>query len=423
MKPIYLKNVTVLDPGSDWHCKKASIFIENGVISKITAAPESVNEAEVFDGDGLYVSAGWLDLRANFCDPGYEYKEDIHSGIEAAAYGGFTGVAILPETEPRLAGKSTIEYVLRKAADKIVDVYPLASITTGPDQQDLTEMFDVAESGAYGFSSGNKSISDSGFLLRAMEYAGMTGMPLMVKADDKGLSGKGLVNEGIVSVKLGLKGIPDIAEEADIHTILKIGEYTAQPVHISCVSTKAGMQAIEAAQSAGIKVSADISIHHLYFEEEDLGMFDTSLKLRPPLRRAMDRNYLRATVLENEKITVVSDHNPHEEDKKHCEFELAAFGASGLQTVFAQLIGIYGIAQLEKIIEILTIRPSRVLGLNSNSINISSPANLTIFDPAAKWVLNDSTNRSKSRNSPLWGKELTGKALGIVNKGKLKILN
>ena len=423
MTQIYLKNIKILDPGSEWHGKKAHVLIKDGRIDSISLIPLDVKGAETIEGENLFVSQGWVDLRANFCDPGFEYKEDILSGLESAAYGGFTGVAILPETEPALTSKSSIEYVLRKAEGNIVNLYPLAAISSSKDVESLTEMFDVQEAGAKGFSSGYKPVKDSGFLLRAMEYAGMTKLPLMVRPENPGIAGKGLVNEGAVSVRLGLKGIPSIAEESDINKILHLCEYTGQPIHLSCVSTKGGMQSIEKAHKDGLKVSADVSIHHLYFDEADLGMFDTRLKLRPPLRTAEDKKYLRKAVLNNDFVAVVSDHTPHEDDRKQCEFELASYGATGLQTVFSQMLEIYRDEKIDKIVEILTVRPRNIMNIAANSINKGSLANLTIFDTSKPWKLNEETNKSKSKNSPLWGKELKGKALAVINNGQIKKLN
>jgi len=424
MNTIYLKNIKIIDPSSAWNGNKVNILIEDGIIKTISDnKTESFLASQVVQGDNLMVSKGWTDLRANFCDPGYEYKEDLVSGAEAAAYGGFTGVALLPETDPVLASKSAIEYILSKAANGIVDIYPLAAISSGKEEDNLTEMFDVHEAGAAGFSSGYSPVKDGGFLLRAMEYAGMTGLPLMVRPENLGISGKGQVNEGVVSVRLGLKGAPTIAEEADINTILHLCEYTGQPVHISCVSTKQGMEAIEKAHQAGLPVSADVCIHNLYYEEEDLGMFNTMLKLRPPLRTKKDRDYLREAVLKNDYICVVSDHRPQDEDKKKCEFELASYGAIGLQTLFSQMIGIYGADHIVQIAEILADRPAKTLKLENSGIKEGSYARLTVFDPDIKWILDPGTNKSRSENSPLWNEELTGKAIAVINKGKLKTLD
>lgn len=423
MTQIYLKNIKIIDSGSEWHGKKAYVHIKDGKIESVSPIPLDIKNAVEVEGENLYVSQGWIDLRANFCDPGFEYKEDILSGLESAAYGGFTGVAILPETDPALVSKSSIEYVLRKAEGNVVNLYPLASISSSRENESLTEMFDVQEAGARGFSSGYKPVKDSGFLLRAMEYAGMTKLPLMVRPENPGIAGKGLVNEGVVSVRLGLKGIPSIAEESDINKILHLCEYTGQPIHLSCVSTKGGMAAIEKAHKEGLKVTADVSIHHLYYDEEDLGMFDTRLKLRPPLRTAEDKEYLRQAVLNNDFVAVVSDHTPHEEDRKQCEFELAGYGATGLQTVFSQLLHIFGNDKIDKIVEILTVRPGKIMNLTPNPITKDSIANLTIFDSSKSWTLNDETNKSKSKNSPLWEKELKGKAIAVVNNGHVKNLN
>jgi len=423
MTQILLKNIKIIDSGSEWHGKKASVLIKDGLIADISADTINQKDAEIIDGENLFLSRGWVDMRANFCDPGFEYKEDILSGLEAAAYGGFTSIGLLPETDPILASKSSIEYVLRKASENIVDLYPLASISSSKENESLTEMFDVHEAGAKGFSSGYRPVKDSGFLLRAMEYAGMTKLPLMVRPENMSISGKGLMNEGVVSVRLGLKGIPAIAEEADINTILHLCEYTGQPIHLSCVSTKGGMESVEKAYKQGVKVTADVCIHHLYYDEEDLGMFDTALKMRPPLRTAADKEYLKKAVIENDFISVVSDHNPQDEDRKQVEFELAAYGAIGLQTVFSQMVGIFGAEKIDKIIEILTLRPSKVLNIEEQNIKKGSRANLTVFDVSKSWKLNDSFNKSKSKNSPLWGKDLKGKAVAVINKGHIKKLN
>ncbi len=423
MTQIYLKNIKIIDPGSEWHGKKAYVLIKDGKIDSISSAEVDAKDAETIEGENFCMSRGWQDLRANFSDPGFEYKEDILSGLESAAYGGFTGVAILPETDPILSSKSIIEYVLRKAEGHVVNLYPLASISSAKDNESLTEMFDAQEAGAKGFSSGYRPVKDSGFLLRAMEYAGMTGLPLMVRPEDSGIAGKGLVNEGTVSVRLGLKGIPAIAEESDINKILHLCQYTGQPIHLSCVSTKGGMQAIEKAYKDGLKVTCDVSIHHLYFDEEDLGMFDTMLKMRPPLRTAEDKEYLRKAVINNDFVAVVSDHTPHEEDRKQCEFELASYGATGLQTVFSQMLEIYGAEKIEKIIEILVLRPEKIMNIETSPLNKGSVANLTIFDASKSWTLNNESNKSKSKNSPLWGKELKGKAVAVINNGQIKKLN
>ncbi len=423
MTQILLKNIKIIDSGSEWHGKNASVLIKDGLISDISTNPIDAKDAEIIDGENLFLSAGWIDLRANFCDPGFEYKEDIISGLETAAYGGFTAIGLLPETDPILASKSSIEYVLRKANGNIVDLYPLAAISSSKEHESLTEMFDVLESGAKGFSSGYRPVKDSGFLLRAMEYAGMTKLPLMVRPENTSISGKGLVNEGVVSVRLGLKGIPAIAEEADINTILHLSAYTGQPIHLSCVSTKGGMESIEKAHQKGVKVTADVCIHNLYYDEEDLGMFDTRLKLRPPLRTAADKEYLKKSVLNNDFVSVVSDHTPHDEDRKQVEFELAAYGATGLQTIFSQMIGVFGADKIDNIVEILTKRPAKALNISANMIQKGSSANLTIFDVSKSWTLNDDSNKSKSKNSPVWNKELKGKAIAIINKGQVKKLN
>jgi dihydroorotase len=315
-----------------------------------------------------------------------------------------------------------VEYVISKGRSHVVEILPLAAISITKDGQDLTEMYDLVNAGAVGFSSGFKSVEDNGFLLRASQYGRELGKPIMILAENKNIAGKGQVNEGLMSVQLGLKGNPSIAEETEVSTLLEVCRYTGAKIHFSCISTAKSAELIIEARKEGLNITADVSVHHLYFNENELINFDTNFKLRPPLRTENDQRALQDIVFENDFFGVVSDHTPHEEDRKKCEFEVAAFGASGLQTVFSQLLAIYGVKNIDKIVEILAYRSCNIMQMKPVSIEEGQYAALTLFDPEQMWTLNNETNRSKATNNPLWGKELKGRAVAIINKGRLKAL-
>ena len=412
---LLITSVTVIDPNSDLNGKKTDLLIEDGII-RIPSA-KSKGNTETLDGSGLFVSPGWFDMRVNYCDPGFEFREGIENGAATSAAGGFTGVAVLPETNPPLSGKSQVEYVRKQGRGNIVDVHPMASVLQD-NGETISEMHDLLNAGAVAFSSGYKSISDEGLLLRAMQYVSTLNVPLVITPVNKGLYGKGQMNEGEINVQLGMKGIPTIADEVEISKIITLCKYTGAKVHISGVSSAASLAIINQAQKDGVKITTDVTGHHLSFDENDMMNFNTNLKIRPPLRTKEDKNSLRKSVLNGSVNCVVSDHNPLEEDKKKCEFEIAGFGASGTQTLYSQMLDSLG--DNAKIVELLAIKPREILGLKIPVVKDGEIANLTIFDPSKTWTLDENTNVSKSRNSPLWKKELKGKVVGVINNNQYR---
>jgi dihydroorotase len=422
MSIICIKDAMVLDAGSSYNGQQKDIVIENGLISRIGDNIDT-NGMEVISGNGLFVSPGWFDMRVNFWDPGFEYKEDLESGCEAAAYGGFTSVALLPETEPQISGKAQVEYIKSKSAKNIVNIYPTASISQKKDEQVLSEMQDLCRSGAVAFSSGYRAVPDEGFLLRALLYAGNISCPLILFPENKSIAGKGMMNEGLINVQLGLKGIPVLAEEIEIQKIISLCRYSRTRIHISGISSALAVDLLRNAKEEGLPVTADVYMHQLYFSEEDLLDFNTNLKLRPPLRSKEDQVALRNAVLEGVIDCVVSNHTPHEDDSKKCEFDIAAFGATGIQTLFSQFIEVFGTDNLNLFLQTTCINPRRILNIAVPEINEGTSAELTVFDVNSAWKLDENTNKSKSRNNPLWNSELQGKAIAIVNKGCLKVLN
>ncbi len=415
---ILIKSVTVIDPNSAYHGKEIDLSIEDGII-QISSKKASVFN-ETINGKGLLISPGWFDMRVNFYDPGFEYREGIKNGALTSAAGGFTGVALLPETNPGITGKSQVEYIINQGRDNIVSIYPMGSILQESGET-ISEMYDLLHAGAIAFSSGYKGIADEGLLLRAMQYSSTMDVPLVLSTINKNLYGKGQMNEGLINVQIGMKGIPDVADEVEINKIISLCRYTNAKVHISGVSGIVALNLILKAQEEGLKITCDTTAHHLSFDENDLLNFNTQLKLRPPLRTQQDKIFLRNGVKNGTIQAVVSDHNPLEEDKKKCEFEIAGFGASGTQTVYSQLVKCLG--DQEKIVSVLAIQPREILGLKIPVINDGEIANITLFDPEKKWILNEESNQSKSRNHPLWQQELSGKAIAIANNLQFRKLS
>lgn len=416
-----IKDAMVHDAGSRYNGQRKDILIEDGFISRIEDNID-IKGIEIISGNGINVSPGWFDMRVNFWDPGFEHKEDLESGCEAAAYGGFTSVALLPETEPQISGKAQVEYIKSKSANNIVSVYPTATISQKKDEQVLSEMQDLCKSGAVAFSSGYRAVPDEGFLLRALLYSGNLSCPLILFPENKSIAGKGMMNEGLINVQLGLKGIPVLAEEVEIQKILSLCRYSGTRVHISGISTSVSVMLLKKAREEGLPVTADVYMHNLYFNEADLLDFNTNLKLRPPLRSKEDQTALRNAVLDGTIDCVVSNHTPHEDDSKRCEFDLAAFGATGVQTLFSQFIEVFGIDSLDLFLQTVCYNPRRILNIAQPEIKEGTSAELTVFDVHSEWKFDENSNKSKSGNNPLWNFTLKGKALAIVNKGALKIL-
>jgi len=421
MKRILLKSAGIIDPNSPYNGERKDILIENGIITSVEDAI-GTEGAEVIEFEGQNASPGWFDMRANFWDPGKEYKEDIESGSGAAAAGGFTGVCLVPETEPAITAKSHVEYIKQKAADKIVDIHVAAAISTEKEGATLTEMYDLVNAGAIAFSSGYRAVHDAGFLLRAMQYISNLDARLVLFPQNGSLAARGVMNEGEINVQLGMKGIPAIAEEIEVQKIISLCRYSKTPVHITCISSQKSIALLEAAKNEGLPVTVDICVHNLCFTDNDLLNFDTNLKLRPPLRSEEDRKALKKAFEDGIIDCITSDHTPHEYDSKICEFENAAYGAIGLQTMFSQLGMMFRKGRLEDIVGAIAIKPRRILGLKVPIIKEGEKANITVFDRNIAWVLDEKTNKSKSKNSPYWGKELKGKALAVINKGMLKVV-
>lgn len=416
---LLIKNTTIADPNSPHNGQTTDILIENGSIKAIGNNLNADN-AEVIDATDTHTSVGFMDMRVQFADPGFEHREDIFSGCQAAAAGGFTGVAVLPSTNPPVHSKSEVEYVANKAKGQLTSVYPMGCITHNRDGQEIAEMYDMHTAGVVAFTDGNQAISDSGLMHRAMLYAkGFNGL-LCVHAQDAGLSVGGQMNEGEMAVHLGMKGIPNLAEQLMVKRDIELAKYNDAKIHFSHISTVEAVELIRRAKKDGVQVTADVSIAHLIWDDTALEDYDTNYKVTPPLRSKVDKQALIEGLKDGTIDAICSDHNPQDTEQKVVEFDFAANGIIGLQTFLPLLLQLKEAVGWDILINAITHKPRTILGLANGSITENSSANLCVFHPLKTWELNKTSNRSKSVNSPLFGKTLTGKVVATINNNKIE---
>ena len=418
---ILIKKATILDASSKHHKQTKDLLIENGLIINISDSIEDAS-AEIFEAENLHISQGWADLNARFGEPGHEYKEDLNSGMNAAAQGGFTHVALMPSTEPCIQRKSDVSYLVNQTSHNIVDIHPIGALTDDRKGEQITEMYDMQQAGAIAFSDDKRSIANASLMKIAMLYAKNFGGLIMSFSAEEKTSRKGQMNEGVTSTSLGLKGIPALAEELQLSRDLQLCEYTDARIHFSTISTAESVKLIRDAKAKGLKVTADTSSYHLLLNDTELESFNSNLKVNPPLRSTKDIDALKAGLKDGTLDAVCSDHYPQNIENKKCEFDIAAFGMINLETSFAAAnTALKGTLSTEELVVKLTSTPKAILGLNSQTLEEGSLADITLFNPELKWTYEQKDIVSKSKNSALTGKSFTGKALAVVNNGQMVI--
>ncbi len=412
-----IKSAKVIDKNSPYNGKVLDILIENGNIIMIgTNLKLESNDIEIIDNDGQCVSPGWFDMRVNFNDPGFEYKETIDTGIEAAKIGGFTGVAVMPSTNPSIHTKSVVEYLINSSKGKTVDIHPFGALSTKQEGKDLSEMYDMFTSGAVAFTDDKNAIKDSGLMLRAIMYAKNFGGLVVSFPFDEALAHNGQMNESEMSASLGLKGIPSLSEEVIIMRDLELAKYADARIHFTCISTAHSVELIRKAKTNGIKVTADVCINNLVLDESYLSGFDSNYKYLPPLRSKKDIEALKRGLKDGTIDVICSDHTPENVEHKKCEFEHAANGSIGLETFFG-LANKYlsDTLSMEELIDKICYNPRILLGIPVPNIKEGIHANLTVFNPDLEWTFKESDIRSKSRNTPFINTVLKGKAIRVIN--------
>ena len=413
---VLVKNAVIVAPGSPVHGKNSDIFIEDGIITKIAESIEAAAD-KVIRENNLHVSVGWMDCFADFGEPGGEHRETMANGLNAAAAGGFTSVMLIPNSDPVIDNKSQVEYLIQKSAHSAVDVLPIAAVTKGIKGKELNEMYDLFTNGAIAFSDGYQSIQSSGILQKALQYILPFKGTIIQLPNDETIGRNGLVNEGIYSTRFGLAGKPALSEELMVARDIELLRYTQSALHFTGISTRKSLELIVNAKKDNFRVSCSVTPYHLYFIDEDIGSYNTNLKVNPPLRTADDRQALRDGLMNGDIDFIASHHQPWDWDHKVCEFDKAASGMEGLESVF-------GVASacdisVENFIKMQTENIRSVFNLAKLSIAEGEKANLTLFIPGQEFVFIESNILSKSRNNAFIGKKLVGKVFGIINKDKL----
>jgi len=418
MKSLLITSVKVILPGNEYHQQTVDVFIEKGKIAQIGKTIKVADKnVETIDGTGKILSPGFFDLHANFGEPGLETKEDIRTGTAAAAAGGFTAVAVMPNTEPAIQSRSEVALVINAAKGSIVDVHPIGAISKKREGKEMAELYDMKQNGAVAFSDGNKSVQQAGLMSRALLYAkGFEGL-IFSHAEDESMAGGNKMNEGTMSTYLGMKGIPNLAESLMVSRDLYLAEYTEAPIHFASISTPEAVDLIKKAKAKGLRVTCDVAAHQLVFTDEDIVGFDSNYKVSPPLRTKADAKALIKGVKDGVIDAVVSQHTPQEIEYKNVEFHIAKNGIIGLQTVLPLLVRA-GLNE-EQIVNSLAVRPRQILGLAIPQIKEGAIANLVLFDLAKSWNFDEKTNRSKSKNSPLFGQTLKGAVELVINNNQI----
>lgn len=416
MNETLLRNVKVVDPTGPHHDTTVDILIRNGVIAKV-AARISAKDARAVNHDGAHASPGWVDLRAHFRDPGEEWKAGLTNGLDAAAAGGFTAVAVLPSTKPVTDDRAGIGYLLQRAQGHPVQLLPIGALTKGLKGEQLAELYDQQQAGAVAFSDDQRTIRNSRLMMLALQYSsGVGAAPVMVYPNDPDLSRGGQMHEGPMSTRLGLKGLPPVAETLQLQRDLALQAYAGGHLHVSTISTAESVALIREAKARKQPITASVAAHNLLLDDGCLRGFETCYKVTPPLRDIEHIEALREGVKDGTIDAIVSDHRPEDREHKVLEFGQAAFGIIGLETAFAVAnTAVKGRMSLRRIIERFTHGPRAVLGMPQVHIAEGTTANITLFDPELNWVCGEQDLVSKSHNTPFLGQRLTGRPLGIVS--------
>lgn len=416
---ILIKNATIVHPGDRLHLLKKDILISKGRIQSI-ANSISAPKAKKIESNDLHVSIGWMDIGTHIGEPGLEHRETIESASRAAASGGYTDIVVMPTVDPITESKSQVSYLHHQQPANGVKMHTIGAVSKGAHGEDLTEMIDMARSGAVAFGDGMRSIQDSGMMMRALQYAKAVDKPIINHALDKALAHDGHLHEGSISVSLGIQGVPALAEHTAVMRDIHLTEYTDSKLILHCISSEQSAKMVKKAQSDQIKVQATVSYMNLLHTEEDLKDFDSNLKVKPPLRSAQDRKGLIKNLKKGTIQAIVSNHVPLEEEKKKLEFSYASYGAIGLETAYAAMnTALKDKLDITHIIKALSIGPRTLLDMDIPKIKVDQEACLTLFDPTVEWSYIASKRKSTSSNSPYLGQAFIGKVIATISGSKV----
>jgi dihydroorotase len=412
---ILIQSPQILDPNSPFHKKEKNVLLLNGRIAEI--GDKNYSADKVIKAEGMKLSPGWFDLGTFIGDPGLEHKEDLDSAARGAIEGGFTELAMLPNTQPSVQSKNEISYITRGNENRLVQIHPLASVTKNNKGEELTEMIDLHEAGAAGFTDGLKPIWHTDILLKALQYLQKFDGVVIDHPEDIWLNLFGQMHEGIQSTQLGLKGMPRIAEEIAITKHLEILNYAGGRLHLSKISTAKSIELVRAAKKK-LKLTCDVTSYQALMDDSALADFDTNFKVNPPLREKADNESIIRGLKDGTIDVICSGHTPHDDESKDIEFDHADFGIINLQTFASNLVSLSKFVDWEILLEKVTIGPRQVLKMNVPRIAEEEKANLTLLNPERSWTLDEKSNESRSRNSPWFGKELKGKVAAVFNNNR-----
>lgn len=414
---VLIKNAVIVDQNSKFHLQKKDIYIHGGIIQKIG---EQLSEKadKIIDENDVHVSIGWVDMQANFRDPGNEHKENIMSGAKAASKGGFTKVCIQSSTSPTLDTKAQIEYIKRISASLPADVLPIGAVTTNREGKEMAELFDMHQAGAIAFSDDKRAIENPKLLELALTYTKNFDGLIIHYPESGELTKNALMHEGDVSVSLGFKGAASLAEGLAVSRDLYLLKYTEGKLHYNLISAMESLDLIRKAKEENLNVTCGVGSHQLYFNDKVVESFDSVHKVKPPYRSEEHKAELINGLINGTIDVICSDHSPEDSEHKNVEFEYAKDGIIHLQTCFAVANTVLSSKMgIDKIIEKLTDNPRKILGLTSPKVEENEPAELTIFQPNEKFIFTKEMNESLSENSPFFEVELKGKVLGTYTKG------
>jgi len=418
---ILIKNGHVVDPSQGIDGQK-DILIEDDKILGIFPEGKEIEADRVIDASGCIVAPGFVDMHTHLREPGYEYKETIATGTLAALKGGYTSICCMPNTNPVNDTIAVTEFIIEKALKEAAcNVYPIGAITKGQKGEELTDMEMLIKAGCVAFSDDGKPVTNSLIMRRALEYSKIFGVPIISHCEDLNLSEGGVMNEGFMSTILGLKGIPNAAEEIVVARDIAISELTKGRLHIAHVSTEGSVKLVRDAKARGVNVTAETCPHYFSLTDEALKTYDTNLKVNPPIRTERDVEAIKEGLKDGTIDVIATDHAPHHEDDKDKEFDAAAFGISGLETAFSLSIRLVQdrIITMTQLIEKMALNPARILGINKGTLKEGSQADIVILDINKEFKVESQKFASKGKNTPFEGRVLNGIPLITIIKNKV----
>jgi dihydroorotase len=422
VEPLVILNGRVIDPANNTDGIYNVVLAEGLVYSISGNISEQFANARTVDAKGKWVVPGLMDMHVHLREPGREDKETIVTGTQAAAAGGFTAVACMPNTTPALDEESKIRYVIQRGEGCPCRIYPIGAITKGLEGEELAPMGEMVNAGAKAVSDDGKSVAKSNLMRNALNYSKSFNIPVICHSEDFSLSQKGHMNEGVVSTRLGIRGIPVIAEEIAVARDLLLAEYTGARIHIAHVSTAGSVRLVRDAKSRGVKVTAETCPHYFTLIDEDVGDYDTNKKMNPPLRTAIDREAIINGLRDGTIDVIASDHAPHVSEEKNVEFDIASFGVIGLETSLA-VVNTYliqkGLLSPLDMVRKMSFEPNRIMGLTGGTLSVGAKADVAVIDPDASWTVDPRFFFSKSRNTSFDGFALNGYACMTILDGRV----